>query len=91
MIHSVNEASREEINRALRLIQTGGINVASDRGRKERSADKNPYRAEQGTITQSITTFKAEYVIPPSEVTFSVSTTPYDSGQGSNYGNDWGG
>jgi hypothetical protein len=91
MIFTVNDASREEINRVLNLVQTRGVTVPTDRGRKEKSAEKNPFRITDNPLSQSITTFKAEYVIPPSEVTFSVSSNPYNYGYGSNYGNDWGG
>ena len=91
MIHTVNDISQQEINRVLKLVQTGGINVAADRGRRELKAERNPYYAGENPISQSITTFKTEYVVSPSDVTFTVSSNPYTYGYGSNYGNDWGG
>lgn len=91
MIHTVNDISQQEINRVLKLVQTGGINLAADRGRKELKATKNPHYIGDNPVSQSITTFKFEHVIPPSEITFTVSSTPYDYGWGSNYGNNWGG
>jgi hypothetical protein len=89
MIQTVNDISRDEINRVLKNIQNGKYSNAKDRGRSEKDAQISSFRTNS-IVAQSITTFATEYIIAPVTPTVTISTTPIVYGWGSDYGNNWG-